>query len=82
MSHKSRGLALIFNHEKFLDSRCSTRIGTSVDRDKLTRVFTEFNFEVQVFNNLMVDEISDKLFESENAEQLWLKIKTNSNHNF
>lgn len=61
MSHENRGVALIFNHEIFLNNRCARRYGTTLDRDKLKKVLESFNFEVKVFNDLSVDGIIHEL---------------------
>lgn len=51
MNHKSRGLALIFNHEMFVDTGLGIRRGTQVDSERLQRTFTALNFDVRVTNN-------------------------------
>lgn len=62
MDHEKRGVALIFNHMNFKDSTlCPTRDGTNKDRDDLTRLFTKFNFEVMVHDDLTYAEIYDVL---------------------
>lgn len=65
MNHKNRGLALIFNHETFYSFDMPTRKGTSVDRDRLKRTFTDLGFEVRVYDNLKEAEIRTTL---ENGE--------------
>lgn len=61
MQHKRRGIAMIFNQRKFLRNDRSTRLGTEVDRDKLTDVLKGLNFEVKVFNDLRCSEIIQEL---------------------
>lgn len=51
MDHKNRGLALIFNHEVFIDTGLGTRRGTQVDCDRLQKTFTALNFDVRITNN-------------------------------
>ncbi|KAG7333774.1 hypothetical protein KOW79_002181 [Hemibagrus wyckioides] len=55
MNHKRRGLALIFNHEKF--QSCPKRRGTNIDRDNLTKRFQALGFEVKVNNNKTMKEV-------------------------
>lgn len=57
MDHKNRGLALIFNHESFLDFSLLHRKGTQVDRDRLIHTFTALDFDVRVFDNQREAEI-------------------------
>lgn len=57
MDHKKRGLALIFNHESFLDLSLLHRKGTQVDRDRLIQSFEALDFDVRVFDNLREAEI-------------------------
>lgn len=51
MDHKNRGLALIFNHEVFVDTGLGTRRGTQVDCERLQKTFTALNFDVRTTNN-------------------------------
>lgn len=57
MNHKNRGLALIFNHEVFVDTGLGTRRGTQVDCDRLQKTFTALNFDVRITNNPTESEI-------------------------
>lgn len=61
MSHKNRGLALIFNHETFHREDKSKRTGTDKDRDRLTEVLKVFKFNVRNFEDssfrAMVEEL-------------------------
>lgn len=57
MNHKRRGIALIFNHETFNAFDLSTRKGTSVDRDRLQKTFTDLGFDVKVYDNRTLNEI-------------------------
>lgn len=51
MDNKNRGLALIFNHELFVDPGLGTRRGTQVDCHRLHKTFTALNFDVRITNN-------------------------------
>ncbi|KAL7982034.1 hypothetical protein Chor_001091 [Crotalus horridus] len=58
MKHKRRGLALIFNHERFFwQLALPDRRGTCADRDNLNRSLTELGFEVKCFNDLRAEEV-------------------------
>uniref|UniRef100_A0A673TBE8 Caspase-6 n=1 Tax=Suricata suricatta TaxID=37032 RepID=A0A673TBE8_SURSU len=58
MDHKRRGLALIFNHERFSwRLTLPERRGTSADRDNLKRRFSELGFEVKCFDDLKAEEL-------------------------
>lgn len=60
MTHRHRGVAMIFNHENFTSIEKSKRRGTDKDRDRLKGVLAKIGFEVQVF-----DDLSFKAMESE-----------------
>lgn len=59
MSHKKRGLALIFNHEQFHTQR--QRKGTQIDRDRLHKTFKLLEFKVKIYENKTKSEILDIL---------------------
>lgn len=59
MDHKKRGLAFIFNHQKF--EECPERHGTKEDANLLTRTLEDLNFEVNVFTDLYHREIMDQV---------------------
>ncbi|KAH0500786.1 Complement factor I [Microtus ochrogaster] len=64
MDHKRRGIALIFNQERFFwHLTLPDRRGTSADRDNLTRRFSELGFEVKCFNDLKAQELLLKIHE-------------------
>lgn len=63
MHHKSRGTALIFNHEKFNDPGLGKRTGTVVDCVNLKQTFESLNFDVQIHNDLSLVEIKRTLKE-------------------
>lgn len=65
MNHKRRGLALIFNHERFLwHLALPDRRGTNADRDNLVRRFSELGFEVKCFNNLKAGDLMLEIHEA------------------
>uniref|UniRef100_A0A8D0V907 Caspase 6 n=1 Tax=Sus scrofa TaxID=9823 RepID=A0A8D0V907_PIG len=64
MDHKRRGVALIFNHERFFwHLTLPERRGTSADRDNLKRRFSDLGFEVKCFNDLRAEELLLKIHE-------------------
>uniref|UniRef100_A0A673ZVS1 Caspase-6 n=2 Tax=Salmo trutta TaxID=8032 RepID=A0A673ZVS1_SALTR len=68
MDHKRRGLALIFNQEHFFwHLRMPPRNGTNADRYNLVKRFEDLNFEVQVFDNLKVGDVMDKISQAAEA---------------
>ncbi|XP_030207993.1 caspase-6 isoform X2 [Gadus morhua] len=64
MNYNSRGMALIFNQETFLDRPNKTRSGTNFDRDNLEKRFKELNFDVTVHQDLKRVDILAKLKEA------------------
>nr|XP_014994504.2 caspase-6 isoform X3 [Macaca mulatta]XP_014994505.2 caspase-6 isoform X3 [Macaca mulatta] len=64
MDHRRRGIALIFNHERFFwQLTLPERRGTCTDRDNLTRRFSDLGFEVKCFNDLKAEELLLKIHE-------------------
>lgn len=61
MTHTHRGVAMIFNHETFLQARKPIRRATNMDRDRLEKVLTRLHFDVEVFNDLCVKSIKKEL---------------------
>lgn len=59
MSHKRRGMALIFNHATFLIN--SPRKGTNLDRDRLKDTLASLDFDVNVYENRTISEIKNIL---------------------
>lgn len=57
MRHKERGMALIFNHERFDDKSLTKRLGTNVDCKNLDATFKQLGFDVRVFNDRTLLEI-------------------------
>ncbi|XP_066576788.1 caspase-6 isoform X2 [Amia ocellicauda] len=71
MSHKRRGLALIFNQERFFwHLRMPDRHGTNADRYNLEKRFQDLDFEVQAYNNLKVEEVLNKIHEASQSEHV------------
>ncbi|XP_028598953.1 caspase-6 [Podarcis muralis] len=63
MNHKRRGLALIFNHERFFwHLTLPERRGTQADRDNLKRSLTELGFEVKCFDDLKAVEVLQNIY--------------------
>uniref|UniRef100_A0A8D0CEA8 Caspase-6 n=1 Tax=Salvator merianae TaxID=96440 RepID=A0A8D0CEA8_SALMN len=63
MNHKRRGLALIFNHERFYwHLTLPERRGTYADRDNLKRSLTELGFEVKCFDDLKAEEVLQNIY--------------------
>jgi caspase 7 len=58
MTHKNRGMALIFNHEHFDIHSLKSRTGTNVDSDNLSRVLKSLGFRVTVLSNLKCVDIN------------------------
>uniref|UniRef100_H2ZXX5 Caspase-6 n=3 Tax=Latimeria chalumnae TaxID=7897 RepID=H2ZXX5_LATCH len=64
MNHKKRGVALIFNQERFFwYLAMPERHGTNADKENLTRSLRKLDFEVQCFDNLKASEILEKVHE-------------------
>ncbi|KAG7461762.1 hypothetical protein MATL_G00194560 [Megalops atlanticus] len=69
MSHKRRGLALIFNQERFFWKLCMPdRHGTNADKYNLTKRLQELNFEVKAYDNLKLEEMVSILREAADAD--------------
>ncbi|XP_071828713.1 caspase-6-like [Apostichopus japonicus] len=62
MQHHPRGLAIIFNNERF--EKMANRTGTRIDRDKLYTTFKNLGFEVHVFDDYTANRISDVLLKA------------------
>lgn len=65
MDHKSRGLALIFNHEFFDVHNLKARTGTDQDRKNLEDVLRKLGFEVIVFQDLKYHEVEHQIKQGE-----------------
>ncbi|XP_056136164.1 caspase-6-like isoform X1 [Lampris incognitus] len=69
MDNKRRGLALIFNQERFFwRLGMNDRHGTNADRFNLERRFKELNFEVHAHDNLRQEEVLNKIREAAEAD--------------
>uniref|UniRef100_A0A098M1C3 Caspase-6 n=1 Tax=Hypsiglena sp. JMG-2014 TaxID=1550645 RepID=A0A098M1C3_9SAUR len=63
MKQKRRGLALIFNHERFFwHLMLPERRGTCADRDNLNSCLTQLGFEVKCFDNLKAEEVLQNIY--------------------
>ena len=65
-SNANRGIALIFNHEKFKDR--DNRKGTKKDGDDLKAVLEGLQFDVRDYMDLNLNEIIEILFKGETLE--------------
>ncbi|XP_071373380.1 caspase-6-like isoform X1 [Centroberyx affinis] len=71
MDNKRRGLAIIFNQERFFwRLGMNDRHGTNADRFNLERRFKELNFEVQAYDNLRQEEVLNKISEAAEANHV------------
>uniref|UniRef100_A0A3Q2VPJ0 Caspase-6 n=1 Tax=Haplochromis burtoni TaxID=8153 RepID=A0A3Q2VPJ0_HAPBU len=62
MCNKRRGLALIFNQEKFFGRLgLNDRVGTSVDRYNLKERLKDLNFEVRCYDNYKQVDVQDEI---------------------
>ncbi|XP_072480038.1 group XIIA secretory phospholipase A2 isoform X3 [Notamacropus eugenii] len=58
MDHKRRGIALIFNHERFYwKLTLQERRGTRADRNNLNRRLSNLGFEVNCYDDLKAEEL-------------------------
>uniref|UniRef100_A0A8B9I4A8 Caspase-6 n=1 Tax=Anser brachyrhynchus TaxID=132585 RepID=A0A8B9I4A8_9AVES len=65
MNHQRRGVALIFNHERFYwQLMLPERRGTSADRNNLKRSLTDLGFEVRDFDDLKAEDVLQKVHEA------------------
>ncbi|XP_070836586.1 caspase-6-like [Chaetodon trifascialis] len=69
MDSKRRGLALIFNQERFFWCLgLNDRHGTNADRYNLEKRLKELNFEVKAYDNYKLAEVLDKINEAAEAD--------------
>ncbi|XP_045903403.1 caspase-6-like [Micropterus dolomieu] len=69
MNNKRRGLALIFNQERFFwRLGLPERNGTNADRYNLEKRLNELNFEVKAYDNYKQVEVLDKISEAAEAD--------------
>lgn len=68
MDNKRRGLALIFNQERFFwRLGMNDRHGTNADRYNLEKRLKELNFDVRAYDNYKQQEILEKIHEAAEA---------------
>lgn len=58
MKHKKRGIAIIFNHEKFDIHTLKTRSGTNVDCEQLKNCLKNLGYTVKVYHDLHFKELN------------------------
>ncbi|XP_063314418.1 caspase-6-like [Pelobates fuscus] len=69
MNNVKRGLALIFNHERFYwQLTLPERRGTNADRDNLHRRLHDLGFEVKVYSDLKAVEVLEKIHEASTTD--------------
>ncbi|XP_076585748.1 caspase-6-like [Chaetodon auriga] len=69
MDGKRRGLALIFNQERFFwRLGLNDRHGTNADRYNLEKRLKELNFEVKAFDDYKLADVLDKIHEAAEAD--------------
>ncbi|XP_034044421.1 caspase-6-like isoform X2 [Thalassophryne amazonica] len=68
MTNKRRGLAIIFNQERFFwRLGMNDRYGTNIDCYNLEKRFMDLNFEVKTYNNYKQEEVLDKISKAAEA---------------
>ena len=72
MRNKNRGIAIIFNHQKYEKDK-RMRPGSENDRARLKNVLETLKFDVRVFNDLTLQEISDQLKNGEREKICFVK---------
>jgi hypothetical protein len=71
MSHKNRGIAMIFNHEHFhVQSGFKSREGTNRDRDQLKKTLSKLKFDVKAYDNLTFKALFREVNKGEEYETL------------
>lgn len=63
ISHTKRGVAIIFNHEKFNGNGKEDRVGTKKDGDDLKAVLQGLQFDVRDYMDLKLEEIRNIIVE-------------------
>lgn len=63
MRHSNRGIALIFNHERFDIPTLKDRTGTNVDCENLYNSFKRLHFDVIVCKDFKLREIQQQIIE-------------------
>lgn len=72
MNHQKRGLALIFNNEKF--EKMPPRIGTKKDEERLDNTFKKFGFKVEKYPNNNAAQIRDNLIKGKWILKVFMPI--------
>ncbi|XP_028932879.1 caspase-6 isoform X2 [Ornithorhynchus anatinus] len=68
MEYKRRGVALIFNHERFYwQLKLPDRHGTRADRENLIRRLSALGFEVKCFDDLKAEEVMLKIHQASSS---------------
>jgi len=62
MSHPKRGVALIFNHQKF--DRMASRSGSDKDCRDLSNQLSALGFEIRIREDLTLTELYKELYKS------------------
>uniref|UniRef100_A0A3Q3MHJ2 Caspase-6 n=1 Tax=Labrus bergylta TaxID=56723 RepID=A0A3Q3MHJ2_9LABR len=69
MNNKKRGLALIFNQERFFwRLGLNDRHGTNADRYSLEKRLQDLNFEVKTYENYKQEEVLERINEAAEAD--------------
>lgn len=63
MTHKKRGIALIFNHEHFDSYSLKSRAGTNVDAENLFQTLVGLKFDVRIRKDFRLTEIQEEIRE-------------------
>lgn len=61
MNHKKRGMAVIFNHEKFDIEKLRPRSGTDVDAKNLKSCLAKLGFQVVIHQDLKTRRILEEV---------------------
>ncbi|XP_071442442.1 caspase-1-like [Hetaerina americana] len=61
MNHRSRGQAIIFNHENFEDSSLKSRSGTTLDCLNLGERLRKLGFKVRTYHDLKFSDLKEKV---------------------
>ncbi|XP_016091967.1 caspase-6-like [Sinocyclocheilus grahami] len=71
MDHKKRGMALIFNHERFYwQLMLNSRSGTNADGQNLVRRFQDLGFEVKAYDDYKREDVLSKIREAAAANHV------------
>ena len=68
MNHTRRGKAIIFNHGDFTRLKLNRRDGTNIDRDRLSTILNQLDFEVEPYEDRTLEEIQRILEETRNED--------------